>query len=77
MNYKTKLLRNKGVTIDCGVNGFHDYDTRYPSEEEFCATVNKEMDELRNEGAKKISVQYFRNSDPVRAIDKAVITYMI
>lgn len=71
MNYKTKLLKNKGFTID----GFHDYETIYPSEEEFCATVNKEMNELRGKGAKKISVQYYWDLEP--RIARAVITYMI
>ena len=41
--------------------------------------MNKEMDELRDKGAKKISVQYFQSLDTdtdTEAI-KAIITYMI
>lgn len=69
MNYKSKLICRKPI-----IN--HKVSIPYvQTEEEFCETVNKEMDELRDKGAKKISVQYFQSLD-TEAI-KAIITYMI
>lgn len=70
MNHKAKLICRKSII---------DHNIRYQTEEEFCETVNKEMDELRDKGAKKISVQYFQSLDTdtdTEAI-KAIITYMI
>lgn len=75
MNYKSKLICRKYITDH---NGGRPY-VRCQTEEEFCETVNKEMDELRDKGAKKISVQYFQSldTDTDREIIKAIITYMI
>ena len=75
MNHKAKLICRKSI-IDHNVSIPY---IRYQTEEEFCETVNKEMDELRDKGAKKISVQYFQSLDTdtdTEAI-KAIITYMI
>lgn len=75
MNHKAKLICRKSI-IDHKVSTPY---IRYQTEEEFCETVNKEMDELRDKDAKKISVQYFQSLDTdtdTEAI-KAIITYMI
>ena len=74
MNHKAKLICRKSI-IDHKVSIPY---IRYQTEE-FCETVNKEMDELRDKDAKKISVQYFQSLDTdtdTEAI-KAIITYMI
>lgn len=75
MNYKFKLICRKYITDHKGSRPY----VRRQTEEEFCEAVNKEMDELRDKGAKKISVQYFQslNTDTDREIIKAIITYMI
>lgn len=75
MNYKSKLICRKSI-IDHKVTVPY---IRCQTEEEFCETVNKEMNELRDKGAKKISVQYFQSldTDTDREIIKAIITYMI
>lgn len=75
MNHKAKLICRKSI-IDHKVSIPY---IRCQTEEEFCETVNKEMDELRDKGAKKISVQYFQSldTDTDREIIKAIITYMI
>ncbi len=73
MNHKAKLICRKSI-IDHKVSIPY---IRYQTEEEFCETVNKEMDELRDKGAKKISVQYFQSLDTDTEIIKAIITYMI
>lgn len=75
MNYKSKLICRKSI-ID--YKGGRPY-VRCQTEEEFCETVNKEMNELRDKGAKKISIQYFQSldTDTDREIIKAIITYMI
>ena len=69
--YKAKLINRKSI-IDRETSKPY---IRCQTEEEFCETVNKEMNELRDKGAKKISVQYFQSLD-TEAI-KAIITYMI
>ena len=56
--------------------GFHDYETRYQTIEEFFDMVNKAMDDLRNSGAKEISVQYLTETH-TQEINRAIITYMI
>jgi hypothetical protein len=75
LNYKSKLICRKSI-IDHKVTVPY---IRCQTEEEFCETVNKEMNELRDKGAKKISVQYFQSldTDTDREIIKAIITYMI
>ena len=73
MNHKAKLICRKSI-IDHKVSIPY---IRYQTEEEFCETVNKEMDELRDKGAKKISVQYFQSLDTGTEAIKAIITYMI
>lgn len=75
MNHKAKLICRKSI-IDHKVSISY---IRYQTEEEFCETVNKEMDELRDKGAKKISVQYFQSlgTDTDTEAIKAIITYMI
>lgn len=73
MNHKAKLICRKSI-IDHKVSIPY---IRYQTEEEFCETVNKEMDELRDKGAKKISVQYFQSLDTDTEAIKAIITYMI
>ena len=55
MNYKSKLICRKYITDHKGGRPY----VRRQTEEEFCETVNKEMNELRDKGTKKISVQYF------------------
>ena len=73
MNYKSKLICRKPI-----IN--HKVSIPYvQTEEEFCETVNKEMDEFIDKCAKKISVQYFQSldTDTDREIIKAIITYMI
>ena len=73
--YKAKLINRKSI-IDRETNKPY---IRCQTEKEFCETVNKEMDELRNKGARNISVQYFQSldTDTDREIIKAIITYMI
>lgn len=73
--YKAKLINRKSI-IDRETSKPY---VRYQTEEEFCETVNKEMNELRDKGVKKISVQYFQslNTDTDTEIIKAIITYMI
>lgn len=75
MNYKSKLICRKYITDHKGGRPY----VRCQTEEEFCETVNKEMNELRDKGAKKISVQYFQSldTDTDREIIKAIIAYMI
>lgn len=75
MNYKSKLICRKYIADHKGGRPY----VRYQTEEEFCETVNKEMDELRDKGAKKISVHYFQSldTDTDTEIIKAIITYMI
>lgn len=73
MNHKAKLICRKSI-IDHKVSIPY---IRYQTEEEFCETVNKEMDELRDKGVKKISVQYFQSLDTDTEAIKAIITYMI
>jgi hypothetical protein len=73
LNHKAKLICRKSI-IDHKVSIPY---IRYQTEEEFCETVNKEMDELRDKGAKKISVQYFQSLDTDTEAIKAIITYMI
>lgn len=75
MNYKAKLICRKSI-IDHKVSKPY---IRCQTEEEFCETVNEEMDKLKDKGAKKISVQYFQSlgTDTDREIIKAIITYMI
>ena len=73
MNHKAKLICRKSI-IDHKVSIPY---IRYQTQEEFCETVNKEMDELRDKGAKKISVQYFQSLDTDTEAIKAIITYMI
>jgi hypothetical protein len=75
LNYKSKLICRKYITDHKGGRPY----VRRQTEEEFCETVNKEMNELRDKGAKKISVQHFQslNTDTDREIIKAIITYMI
>lgn len=73
MNHKAKLICRKSI-IDHKVSIPY---IRYQTEEEFCETVNKEMDELRDKDAKKISVQYFQSLDTDTEAIKAIITYMI
>lgn len=75
MNYKSKLICRKYITDHKRGRPY----VRRQTEEEFCETVNKEMNELRDKGAKKISVQHFQslNTDTDREIIKAIITYMI
>ena len=75
MNYKSKLICRKYIT---DLKGGRPY-VRYQTEEEFCETVNKEMNELRDKGVKKISVQYFQSldTDTDTEVIKAIITYMI
>lgn len=75
MNYKSKLICRKYITDHKGGRPY----VRRQTEEEFCETVNKEMDELRDKGGKKISVQYFHSLDinTDREAIKAIITYMI
>ena len=73
MNHKAKLICRKSI-IDHKISIPY---IRYQTEEEFCETVNKEMDELRDKGAKKISVQYFQSLDTDTEAIKAIITYMI
>lgn len=73
MNYKSKLICRKYIRDHKGGRPY----VRYQTEEEFCETVNKEMNELRNKGVKKISVQYFQSLDTDTGIIKAIITYMI
>lgn len=73
MNHKAKLICRKSI-IDHKVSIPY---IRYQTEEEFCETVNKEMDDLRDKGAKKISVQYFQSLDTDTEAIKAIITYMI
>lgn len=73
MNHKAKLICRKSI-VDHKVSIPY---IRYQTEEEFCETVNKEMDELRDKGAKKISVQYFQSLDTDTEAIKAIITYMI
>lgn len=73
MNYKSKLICRKYIGDHKGGRPY----VRYQTEEEFCETVNKEMNELRDKGVKKISVQYFQSLDTDTGIIKAIITYMI
>ena len=73
MNYKSKLICRKYIRDQKGGRPY----VRYQTEEEFCETVNKEMNELRDKGVKKISVQYFQSLDTDTGIIKAIITYMI
>lgn len=75
MNYKSKLICRKYITDHKGGRPY----VRYQTEEEFCETVNKEMNELRDKGVKKISVQYFQSldTDTDTEVSKAIITYMI
>lgn len=68
--YKAKLINRKSI-IDRETSKPY---IRCQTEEEFCETVNKEMDELRNKGARNISVQYF---EVQTEICRAIITYMM
>lgn len=68
--YKTKLINRKSI-IDRETSKPY---IRCQTEEEFCETVNKEMDELRNKGARNISVQYFKAQTE---ICRTIITYMM
>ena len=84
MNYKSKLICRKYITDHKGgrpyISSGHCFppkSVRCQTEEEFCETVNKEMNELRDKGAKKISVHYFQSLDTDTEIIKAIITYMI
>lgn len=76
MRYRTKMYKRTSTTVDTGTMGFHDYETRYQPIEEFFDMVNKAMDDLRNSGAKKISVQYLTETH-TQEINRAIITYMI
>ena len=68
--YKAKLINRKSI-IDRETSKPY---IRCQTEEEFCETVNKEMNELRNKGARNISVQYF---EAHTEICRAIITYMM
>lgn len=76
MGYKTRMYKRKSTTIDTGTMGFHDYETRYQTIEEFFDMVNKAMDDLRISDAKEISVQYLTETH-TQEINRAIITYMI
>lgn len=51
------------------------YKRKYQDIKEFFDMVNEEMNTLKNSGAKKISVQYLKNTGG--EIDTAIITYLI
>lgn len=76
MGYKTRMYKRKSTTIDTGTMGFHDYETRYQTIEEFFDMVNKAMDDLRISDAKEISVQYLTETH-TQEINRAIITYII
>lgn len=74
MQYKTKMYKRKSSTYDSGTMGFHDYETRYVSIDDFFKKVNEEMDELNTQGAKKISVQYLKDNNG--NVNEAIVTYL-
>lgn len=71
MGYKTKVCKRKIEVVDNGTIRFHIYE----SENNFFNLVNSTMDSLKNNGAKKITVQYFTEKDK-NEINRAIITYM-
>lgn len=76
MGYETRMYKRKSTVVDSGTMGFHDYETKYQSYDEFFEMVNKVMDDLKNRGAKKILVQYLTETH-TQEVNRAIITYMV